>query len=295
MSRAPDLGPARVGLGAAYGLGERGVERAFERGVRFFLWGALPLASFGAGLRTLARRDRGALRIAVQSYARHPLPLRLGVEVARRRLDVAQLDWLCLANWDTPPPAPILDAAAELVARGVVRGLMISCHHRPAFAALAQEPRVAAWMVRYNAAHRRAEDEVLPLAERPAAGPARLVLAYTALRWGTLLDPAYAPPGEPPLSASEAYRFVLAQPAVSLCLAGPRDERELDAALDALALGPLDAAGLSRARRVGDAAYAQGRARPPAGPRDYLQALPALARDLWRHGITEHLVSRFNR
>ena len=33
----------------------------FERGVRFFLWGALPLASFGAGLRTLARRDRGAL------------------------------------------------------------------------------------------------------------------------------------------------------------------------------------------------------------------------------------------
>src|SRR5207302_238800 len=104
------------------------------------------------------------------------------------------------------------------------------------------------WMVRYNAAHRAAETEVFPL----VAGPRRpAVIAYTALRWGTLLDARYAPPGEPPLTAVEAYRFALSNPAVDVCLAGPRGEDELLAALSAMAQGPLDEAGLARARRVG--------------------------------------------
>lgn len=286
------VGSARIGLGAAYGIGERGVLRAFERGIRFFLWGALPKADFGAGLRTLAKHHREPLRIAVQSYARRGWAVRPGVEVARWRLKTDYLDWLCLAHWQVPPPSEVLEAAAQLQERGLVRNIMISCHHRPSFQKMLHIPRLAGWMVRYNAAHRGAETEVFPL----ASGPGRpALIAYTALRWGTLLDPRYAPPGEPPLTATEAYRFVLANPAVDLCLAGPRNEAELDAALTALDQGPLGAEDLARARRVGEAAYAYGRALPPPHVGEVLSSAPALLRAIGRDGITEHLLSRFNR
>lgn len=288
------VGSGRIGLGSAYGVGERGVLRAFEHGVRFFLWGALPKADFGRGLRQLAKTHRDELKIAVQSYAKSGFAIRPGVELARARLGVDTLDFLCLANWSTPPPPPVLEAAARLKERGVVRHIMISCHHRPTFRELASSPDYAAWMVRYNAAHRSAEAEVFPLLDHSAANrPA--IIAYTALRWGTLLDPRYAPPGEPPLTAVQAYRFVLSNPAVDVCLAGPRDDEELTAALAAQEAGPLSTEELARARRLGDAAYAHGRALPPSRFRDVLKEVPELARSLWRDGVTEHLLSRFNR
>lgn len=292
------LGSVRIGLGAAYGLGERGVLRAFDQGVRFFLWGALPKAAFGAGLRQLARRHRAELRLAVQSYGRRGWTLRPGVELALWRLGTDYLDWLCLANWDQLPPAPVLEQALRLKERGLVRHILISCHHRPAFAALAEHRELEAWMVRYNAAHRQAESQVFPLVQaqpRPDGGQPPAIIAYTALRWGTLLDPRYAPPGEPPLTAVEAYRFVLSQPAVKLCLAGPRDDTELEAALAALRLGPLDEEGLARARRIGDAAYAFGQAQPPPRFKEILREAPDLLRSLMREGVTENLLSRFNR
>lgn len=294
MTRRSPLGEARIGLGAAYGLSARGVRTAFDRGVRFYLWGALPKADFGAGLRDLCRTHRDELQIAVQSYARHGYTLRPGVELSLWRLGTDHLDWLCLANWHDPPTEDVLAAAQRLVERGLVRRLMISSHHRPTFATLARQnpPPFAAWMVRYNAAHRRAEDEVFRLThavERPA------IIAYTALRWGTLLDPRYAPPGQAPLSATEAYRFVLSAPEVDLCLAGPRNEEELSAALSALDQGPLDEEGLVRSRLVGDAAHAFGRAQPPPRLRDVLRETPSLIKALWREGVTENLFSRFNR
>jgi hypothetical protein len=294
LGRHAALGDARVGLGAAYGIGERGVEQAFARGIRFFLWGALPTVSFGAGLRRLAKRHRAVLRIAVQSYARRGYAIRPGVELARWRLSTDYLDWLCLANWSMLPPTDVLDEALRLQQLGLVRNVMISCHHRPLFAELARLPWLAGWMVRYNAAHRRAESEVFPLVHGQGHGRPALI-AYTALRWGTLLDPRYAPPGEPPLTAVQAYRFVLSHPAVDLCLAGPRDQAELGAALTAMEQGPLDPEGLERARRLGAFAYAHGRAQPPPRTRDVLKEVPDLIRSLYRHGITEHLLSRWNR
>lgn len=293
MSRSV-LGAARLGIGAAYGLPAAGVRRAFEHGVRFFLWGALPKADFGAGLRALASSNRDALQIAVQTYSRRGMFMRAGVELSLWRLHIDHLDWLCLANWSQPPPDDVIESAQRLVERGLVRRLMISSHHRPTFAALARRtpPPFGAWMIRYNAAHRRAEEEVFALqhaAERPA------YIAYTALRWGTLLDPRYAPLGQPPLTAVEAYRFVLSHPAVDLCLAGPRNEAELDDALTAMKEGPLDEQGIVRARRIGDAAYSFGRAQPPPRLADVLKEAPSLFRSLVREGVTENLLSRFNR
>ncbi len=107
-------------------------------------------------------------------------------------------------------------------------------------------------MVRYNAAHRGAEREVFPhLGDEPPG-----VVAYTATRWGALLDPRLTPDGEPTPTATDCYRFALSNPSVDVCLCGPRDGAELDGALAALDRGVMDDGELAWMRRVGDAVRA---------------------------------------
>src|SRR4051794_33490044 len=62
------VGP--LGLGSSYGLPGPEVERAFDRGVRFFLWGSMRRKSFGEGLRNLGRSRREEMVVAIQSYTR---------------------------------------------------------------------------------------------------------------------------------------------------------------------------------------------------------------------------------
>jgi hypothetical protein len=103
-------------------------------------------------------------------------------------------------------------------------------------------------MVRYNAAHRGAEGEVFPHlgGDRPG------VVAYTATRWGALVDRSVVPAGEPLPRASDCYRFALSRPEVDVVLSGPRDGAELDEAMAALDRGPLTDDEMAWMRRVGD-------------------------------------------
>jgi hypothetical protein len=77
------------------------------------------------------------------------------------------------------------------------------------------------FMVRYNAAHRGAEREVFPLLPEPPERPG--IFAYTATRWGSLLDPKRLPAGERAPSAADCYRFCLSHPGVDMVLCGPAD------------------------------------------------------------------------
>jgi aryl-alcohol dehydrogenase-like predicted oxidoreductase len=124
---------------------------------------------------------------------------------------------------------------------------MVSCHHRPSFAKLARDPRIQLLMLRYNAAHPGAERDVFPTLPTPRPG----VVAYTSTSWGQLLDRKLVPAGEEVPSATDCYRFVLAQPAVDACWCGPKNRAELDGALRALDEGPLDAEQMAWLRRVG--------------------------------------------
>jgi aryl-alcohol dehydrogenase-like predicted oxidoreductase len=94
-------------------------------------------------------------------------------------------------------------------------------------------------MIRYNAAHRGAEQEVFPAAT--AVGLP--IIAYTGLRWGGLLRPTPDdPPGFTVPPAPVWYRFVLQSPAVSVVLTAPHTRAELDEDLTVLdARGPLPA------------------------------------------------------
>jgi predicted aldo/keto reductase-like oxidoreductase len=63
------------------------------------------------------------------------------------------------------------------------------------------------------------------------------------------------PPGEKPLTASECYRFALANPHVDLCLIGPKNDAEMDQALEVIDSKPLTSDELERIRRIGDHVY----------------------------------------
>jgi len=254
------VGP--LGLGSSYGLPGREVERAFDEGVSFFLWGSRRRADFGRGLREVARKDRARATIAIQTYARAAWTIPGSVDRALRALGTDYVDVLGLAWWNGPPPERIVARALALKESGKVRSLMISCHERPTFATFAADARYDALMVRYNAAHPGSEREVFP---HVAASPRRPgVVAFTATRWGSLLDPRLTPQGERTPAASDCYRFALSHPQVDVCLSGPADAAQLDEALLAVRRGPLDADEMAWMRRVG-VAVREGTKRQPRG------------------------------
>jgi aryl-alcohol dehydrogenase-like predicted oxidoreductase len=194
------------------------------------------------------------MAVVLQSYARWPASLLRGnVERGLRALRLDHADVLLLGWYNRRPPAGILDAALELRERGRVRHLMLSGHRRSFFPEMAKEEIFDAFMVRYNAAHRGAEAEVFPALPRGAARPG--ICAYTATRWGSLLDPKRMPRGEPAPRASHCYRFCLTHPAVDLVLCGPADLGQVREACKALDAGPLSDEELAWMRRVGDHVY----------------------------------------
>jgi aryl-alcohol dehydrogenase-like predicted oxidoreductase len=241
------LSVSRLGIGSSYGVSGADLERAYDRGVNFFFWGALRRRDFGRGVARLAARDREGVVIAVQSYTRVAALMRPSLECALRTLRTDHVDLLGLGWWNDLPPARILDAARRLVDEGKVKHLVISSHHRPSFVPMMATSGIDGIMVRYNAAHPGAESEVFPhLAPHDPA-----VLAFTATRWGSLLDPKLVPDGEAVPRARDCYRFALSSPHVHATLAGPKNGAELDEALLAIEDGPLDADEAAWMRRVG--------------------------------------------
>jgi aryl-alcohol dehydrogenase-like predicted oxidoreductase len=262
-----DLRVSRIAIGSSYGIGGVHLERALDRGINFFFYGLRRTDAFARGVRALAHR-REEMVIAIQSYSRSALLVRPSVDIALRKLRIEYADLLGLGWWNEPPPSRIVDAARAAQRAGKVRHLLISSHHRPTFEKLMHDPAYGGIMVRYSAAHPGAEREVFSNLADPKPG----VLAFTATRWGTLLDPSLTPPGERTPTASDCYRFVLSNPSVDVSLAGLKDGPELDAALAALDAGPMDEHALAWMRRVGVVVRREAKKESPVAFLDRLQA-----------------------
>jgi aryl-alcohol dehydrogenase-like predicted oxidoreductase len=249
-----DLVVGRVGLGSSFGVGPDGLDLAFDHGINYFYWGSIRRPGFGRGIRALARRGRERIAVALQSYTRWPPALmRRAVESGLRRLKLDYADVLLLGWWNQRPPQWILDTALELREKGRVHYLMMSGHRRAFFPEMAREDIFDLFMVRYNAAHRGAEEDVLPRLPTGEQRPG--ICAYTATRWGSLIDTRKVPAGERVPGASECYRFCLTNPAVDMVLCGPADAEQVREACTALEKGPLDADELAWMQRVGDHVY----------------------------------------
>jgi len=243
---------SRLGVASSYGVPAQAVEKAYhEFGVNYFYWGSLRRKGMGEAIRHLASNQREKLVIALQSYDRTGLLMPRLAEKGLHTLGIDFADVLILGWMRRLPAGRMLDAALKLKDQGKVRFLAMSSHKRPLFAEAVSEPDlpIDIYMVRYNAAHRGAEQEVfphLPSDNRPG------ITTYTATRWGQLLKARRMPPGERPMTASECYRFALTNPHVDLCITGPKNAREMDEALRTLESPPLSEEELERCRRIGD-------------------------------------------
>jgi aryl-alcohol dehydrogenase-like predicted oxidoreductase len=252
-SEFPGLGRRvfRLGLSGTYDLDETGCREALER-VQYVFWSPR-MKGLTRALRGVLARDReryvisagpllgytaGAIRRAAVAALRT-----LGVEY----LDVFQLYWLGKMSFFTDA---VQDELLKLREEGKVRLLGASTHDRRRAGKLAENSILDLLMIRYNAAHPGAEQDIFPsLARRRPA-----MIAYTATAWRRLLRaPAGWKGGLP--TAGECYRFCLTTPHIDVVLSGPRTVTELRENLAALEKGPLSPEEMRFMREFGRAVH----------------------------------------
>ena len=239
-------------------LSPEDIERAFhEHGINTFLvtWQMKEVAE---GVRRLVRaghRDElvliTELGIPIGAFIRRGFEKNaraLGVDV----FDVVLLGWVQARWYVTGKTWP---AMRRLKEEGKTRAIGFSSHNRVLSARLARETGADVLMIRYNAAHRGAERDLFAGfgQDRPA------FIAYTATRWGMLLQPlpkAGFPRG---MTAPECYRFALSHPSVDLVLCAARTPGEIREDVAGVLEGPLDPARHAEACRFGDAVHAAAR------------------------------------
>ena len=241
----------RLGLSGTFHLDEAGCREALER-VQYVFWSPR-MKELTPALRDALARDRERYVVAAGPLLGYfPGAARKAAEGALRalridQLDVFQLYWLGKMSAFT---TSVQDELLALRAEGKVRALGASIHDRPRAGRLAQGSILDLLMIRYNAAHPGAEQEIFPHLGR--RNPA--VVAYTATSWRKLLRPPRGWKG-PPASAGDCYRFCLTSPHVDVVLSGPRSAAELRENLAAVEKGPLSQAEMAFMRELGSAVH----------------------------------------
>ena len=185
--------------------------------------------------------------------------VRHSVENALRKLDTDYLDvfklgWLGKTSWYT---RGVVEELLKLKQEGKIRAIGASIHNRPRAGRLALNSDIDLFMIRYNAKHTGAEQDIFPhLSKRNPA-----IVSYTALAWGQLIRPLKGiemgpwPGAEnidvPPLTPELCYRFVLTNPHVHLVLTGPKNREQLQQNFNAVQHGPLSPEELQWIRQYG--------------------------------------------
>ena len=248
----------RLGIASGYKAPTVAIEEAFERGCNYFTWGTVVKGYAPAmteALKTIvAKGQRDRLVLAAFTYAHSNF---FTEKLLRRGLGRAGLDHadvLILGYFSRRPPRRLIDGALRMKEKGLVRFVGLSSHNRKLLGTLAGEGEFDVLHFRYNAAHRGAEADIFPFVPKETEKRPGLV-CFTATSWGQLLKAKKMPPGEAPLAAADAYRFVLSDPAVDVCMSGAKTVEQMRQNLAVLDSGPMTEAELTRTRRIGDFVY----------------------------------------
>ena len=212
---------------------------AVERGVNYLNWCGRPdgLSRAVAGMGV----EREEIVLAWQLKSRTASGAGRELEDALKELNTDYIDVVTFyyveseGEWcEIMSRGGAYEAMARAREQGKVRFLGLTSHQRNMAARIAtgelrapeqvESRPLDMLMLRYNAAHRGAEEDVFPLTD-PRNIP---VVVYTCLRWGALMKPTPDdPPNFIPPPAREWYRFALANPSVAIAIAAPNDRAEL--------------------------------------------------------------------
>jgi aryl-alcohol dehydrogenase-like predicted oxidoreductase len=245
----------RLGLSATYRPGKATLYRALDEGINYFFHYGFDTQMI-AVLRDVLRRNRDQYVAATGAY--NLIWTRQNIRrTLERRLRQLRTDYIDLFHFlgvmkPAQFPPQVMEELQKLREDGRVRGVSISCHDRKFAGRLADEGALDGLMIRYNAAHRGAEEDIFPhVGQHDTA-----VISYTATRWSYLLRrPRGWPGGRPVPTAPMCYRFVLSNPRVHVCLTAPSNERQLNENLTALQQGPLSEEEMRFMREFGDAVH----------------------------------------
>jgi aryl-alcohol dehydrogenase-like predicted oxidoreductase len=243
-----------LGLAAAPQQDVRCVRRAVAGGINYFFFYGPGNQPFINQLATLMRTKRDELIVATGSGARKSSSL----QAVRRKLlaalktEVIDVFFAEYVNQRDDPELMfgdngLFDQLQAWKANGWIRYVGATTHDRALARRLALDPRVDLLMHRLNMAHRKAIKEVFPAATK-AQTP---VVAFTATRWGTLLQARPDWPAGPP-KAADCYRYCLAHSPVHIVLSAPRTLNELKENLQVLDLPRMSARECARWERFGD-------------------------------------------
>jgi predicted aldo/keto reductase-like oxidoreductase len=243
----------RLGIASGYGAPTAGIEEAFERGCNYFTWGTV-IKGYKPEMRQALKNivDKGQrdhLVLAMFTYAHNNF---FTERMLRRGLKSAGLehaDVLILGYFSRRPSRRLIDGALKMKEKGLTRFIGLSSHNRKLLGELGRDGEFDALHLRYNASHRGAEKDIFPFLggeKRPGT------VAFTATRWGQLLNPKKMPPGEKPPTAPDCYRFVLSHSAVDVCMSGPKTAEQMRENLSVLDGRPMSEDELARMRRIGD-------------------------------------------
>jgi len=249
---------SRMGIAGNYGLESRDIEWAADQGANYWLWGA-SFKKVTEGIKTVIRADREKHVVALLGWGYFGWQVRKGVENALRQLgtdylDVFKLGWLGRTSRYSKG---VVASLLKLKQEGKIKAIGTSIHNRERAGRLAQDSEIDVFMIRYNAKHTGAEQDIFPHLEK--RNPA--VVSYTALAWGQLIRPMKKIamptwPGKdaivvPPLTPQLCYRFVLSSPHVHVVLTGPKNREQLRENLMAIQQGPLSPEETDWVRRYG--------------------------------------------
>lgn len=245
----------RLGLSATYRPGKRAIYRALDEGLNYFFHFGFDTQMTGV-LREVLKRGRENFIMSTGAYnlvVGYP-NLRRTLEKRLRQLRTDYIDVFLFLGVTKEKHFP--QRAREELYRfrqeGKVRAVGMSSHDRKFAGRMASEGALDILMVRYNAAHRGAEEDIFPYLENYNPG----VVSYTATRWTYLLKKPRNWPKEGRLpTAGQCYRFVLSNPHVHVCLTAPRNEKQLVENLEAVRQGPLDSDDMDFIRRFGDVVH----------------------------------------
>ncbi len=245
----------RLGLSGTYRPGRDAFERALDAGVNYFFCYGFDGQTVGF-LRGLAAGRREQVVVATGAYnliwTRQNLRKTLESRLRQLKTDYIDVFQFLGVMKRKEFPEELQEELRRLKDDGRVRAVGISCHDRRFAGELAARGALDMLMIRYNAAHPGAEQDIFPHLAAFQPG----VVSYTATRWGHLLRrPKGWPKDGPAPSAAQCYRFVLSNPHVDVCLMAPGNRKQLEENLAALAAGPLDPEEMEFMRRFGEAVH----------------------------------------
>lgn len=245
----------RLGLSASYRPGKQAILQAADAGINYFFAYGFDRQLKQAFREVLGRkREQYVLATGVYNYIFGHQDIRRTLHRRLRQFGTEYIDaFLFLGVMKEKEfPERAREELARLKEEGKVGAIGMSCHDRKFAGRLAAEGSLDVLMIRYNAAHRGAEQDIFPELQRHDPG----VVSYTATRWGYLLRRPKTWPrdGRVP-DASLCYRFVLSNPNVHVCMTAPASAQQLRQNIAALERGPLDPDELAFMCSFGDAVH----------------------------------------